>query len=159
MSRCKNEYKNVLFVLFIVLLVLTAGCQRVPEPDPESLAEQASLHSPVAGAFYVNGRVQGLPTTLLHQQRAYPRYRPLYYVREDGSLKEEVDGEALKLARDSGVKVIPGGFPFQRKQLCVEGDEARKAAIAGIARVVREHGYDGINIDFEIVKAAGGLPG
>ena len=37
----------------------------------------------------------------------------------------------------------------------MKGDEARKAAIAGIARVVGEHGYDGINIDFEIVKAAG----
>jgi hypothetical protein len=66
MSRCKDKYerskgkyKNVLLVLFIVLLVLTAGCQRVPEPVPESLVEQAALHSPVAGAFYVNGRGAG----------------------------------------------------------------------------------------------------
>jgi hypothetical protein len=66
MSRCKDKYerskgkyKNVLLVLFIMLLVLTAGCQRVPEPVPESLAEQAALYSPVAGAFYVNGRGAG----------------------------------------------------------------------------------------------------
>ncbi|HPZ44019.1 MAG TPA: glycosyl hydrolase family 18 protein [Bacillota bacterium] len=158
MSRCKNEYKNVLFVLFIVLLVLTAGCQRVPEPDPESLAEQASLHSPVAGAFYVNGRGAGASYDSFYINRELiHEVSPLwYYVREDGSLKEEVDGEALKLARDSGVKVIPlVAFLSNASSFVLKGDEARKAAIAGIARVVREHGYDGINIDFEIVKAAG----
>lgn len=33
--------------------------------------------------------------------------------------------------------------------------ETRKEVIAGISRIVREHNYDGINVDFEIVRAAG----
>ncbi|VFU14760.1 Glycoside hydrolase family 18 [anaerobic digester metagenome] len=165
MSRCKDKYerskgkyKNVLLVLFIMLLVLTSGCQRVPEPVPESLAEQAALYSPVAGAFYVNGRGAGASYGSFYSNRdLIHEVSPLwYYVREDGSLKEDVDGEALKLASDSGVKVIPlVAFLSNASSFVLKGVNAREAAIAGIARVVREHGYDGVNIDFEIVKAAG----
>ncbi len=162
MNKCKDKNKNVLLVLFIVLLVLTAGCKGAPGPAPESLPGQTALHSPVAGAFYVNGRVNGRGAgasydSFYSNRDLIREVSPLwYYVREDGSLKEGVDREALKLSGDSGVKVIPlVAFPSNASSVVLTRVEAREAAIAGIARVVREHGYDGINIDFEIVKVAG----
>ena len=113
-----------MFCLFYLLcLVLTAGCQRVPEPDPESFGG-ASIASTVllpVPSMSTDGGQGFLRPPFTSTESLSTRYRPLVLCPGRRQPKEEVDGEALKLARDSGVKVIPLVFPFQRKQPCVEG--------------------------------------
>lgn len=155
---CKEKYKVLALVSIIVFLVLSTGCGKAPQPAPERLPEKITPHRPVAGAFYVNGRENGGSYGSFYRNRGIiSEVSPLwYYVRKDGSLEEKMDREALALARDSGVKVIPlVAFPSNRSSAVLTGNEARKAAIANIVGVVREHNYDGINMDFEIVKSAG----
>lgn len=153
--RRKKRYK-VLLASLIVFLAFFAGCSRAFRPVPEKLPEQAAPHRPVACVFYLNGRGTGASYESFQRNRELiHEISPLwYFVREDGSLEENVDGEALRLARDGGVKVVPlVAFSSNRSSAVLTGSGAGEAAIANISRVVREHNYDGVNIDFEIVKS------
>lgn len=150
--------KIILLVLFIVIPLFTAGCGREPDPAPGSMPEQTAPHRPFVGAFYVNGRgAEDSYGSFYRNKDLISEVSPLwYYAMEDGSLKVEVDHEALRLARDSGVDVFPlVAFPSNRSSIVLTEDGARKAAVANIARVVEENSYSGINIDFELVKTAG----
>ncbi len=158
MSGFKEKHKIILLVLFIMLTLLTAECKREHDSVPGSMPEQTAPHRPVVGAFYVNGRGADTSYGSLYSNRdLISEVSPLwYYVREDGSLKEEIDHEALKSARDSGVNVIPlVAFPSNRSSIVLTEAGSREAAIANIARAVNENSYDGINMDFELVKTPG----
>lgn len=158
MSGFIEKHKIILLVLFIILTLFTAGGEREPDSAPGSMQEQTAPHRPVVGAFYVNGRGAETSYGSLYRNRDFiSEVSPLWYhVREDGSLKEEIDHEALKLARDSGVNVIPlVAFPSNRSSTVLTEAGPREAAIANIARAVNENSYDGINIDFELVKTPG----
>lgn len=158
MSGFKEKHKIILLVLFIMLTLLTAECKREHDSVPGSMPEQTAPHRPVVGAFYVNGRGADTSYGSLYSNRdLISEVSPLwYYVREDGSLKEEIDQEALKLARDSGVNVIPlVAFPSNRSSTVLTEAGPRETAIANIARAVKENNYGGINIDFELVKTPG----
>lgn len=158
MSRFKENHKIYLLVLLIMIPVLTAGCKRGPDSSPGSMPEQTAPHRPVVGAFYVNGRGAGASYgSFYHNRDLISEVSPLwYYVREDGSLQEEIDHEALELARDSGVNVIPlVAFPSNRSSTVLTEAAPGEAAIASITRAVEENSYGGINIDFELVKTPG----
>ncbi len=139
--------------------VLTAGCKQGPDSAaPGSMPERTAPHRPVVGAFYVNGRgAEASHGSFYRNRDLISEVSPLwYFVREDGSLKEEIDHEALKLARDSGVNVIPlVAFPSNRSSTVLTEAGPREAAIADITRAVEENSYGGINIDFELVKTPG----
>lgn len=159
MNRSDNvKYKIFTLVFLAVCLVFSAGCSRTFRSVPESRPEQAAPYRPVAAAFYVNGRGAGASyDSFCKHKDSIDEISPLwYYVNPDGSLEEEMDQEAFKLARDSGIKVIPlAAFPSNKSRAMLTDPGAGDAAVANISRVVRERGYDGINIDFEIVSWAG----
>lgn len=158
MSRLKEKHKIILLVLLMIIPVLTAGCRRGPDSAPGSMPGQTAPHRPVVGAFYVNGRgAEASYGSFCRDRELISEVSPLWhYVWEDGSLEEEVDHEALKLARDSGINVIPlVAFPSNKSSTVLTEDGPREAAIANIARAVEENSYDGINIDFELVKTPG----
>lgn len=155
---CREKYQIILLVFLILFMAFSAGCSRVPGHAPERPPEQAEPHRPAVGAFYVNGRGGSASYDSFSRNRSLvSEVSPLWYhVREDGSLEEEIDRGALKLARDSKVKVIPlVAFSSNRSSAVLTAPGPGETAIAAISRVVREHGYDGINIDFEIIKTAG----
>lgn len=158
MSNCKEKRKIFTLLFLALCLVFSAGCSRASRPVPESRLEQAAPYRPAAAAFYVNGRGPGASYDSFYRYKDHIReISPLwYYVHPDGSLEEEMDQEAFQLARDSGIKVIPlAAFSSNKSSAVLTDPGAMEAAIANISRVVRERGYDGMNIDFEIVSWAG----
>lgn len=158
MSRLKEKHKIILLVLFIILPVLTAGSKREADYASDIMPEQTAPQGPVVGAFYVNGRgAEASHGSFYRNRDLISEVSPLwYYVLEDGRLKEEIDHEALELARDSGVNVVPlVAFPSNRSSIVLTEAGPREAAIANIARAVEENSYGGISIDFELVKTPG----
>jgi len=66
-----------------------------------------------------------------------------------------VDTEALKIARERGIKVLPLVALHRGASSVLTNPPARHRALNNIARAVREKNYAGINIDIEIIKQYG----
>ncbi|MDD3654842.1 MAG: hypothetical protein PHO01_11820 [Desulfotomaculaceae bacterium] len=133
-ARHKEKLNMLLFFLLMVGLVLPAGCSRNYDPARENQLEQEMQYKPVTGAFYLNGRGTGssYESFCRHLDEVQVLSPLWYYVLEDGSLKEEIDQDALKLARDSGIKVIPLlVLASNRSSIVLTSPETRKEVIAG----------------------------
>ena len=147
----------LLMITLFAAFAFSSGCrERTKTPLVEQQKE--TLFRPVFCAFYVNGRGQGSSfASLQEHQGLIDELSPLWYrLRGDGTLDAEVDGEALELVREEGIKVIPLVALAGNKSSVVFTDPVvREAAVANISRVVRENGYDGINLDLEMIKTAG----
>ena len=70
----------------------------------------------------------------------------------------EVDPAYVKAARQSGMKIWPlvtnGGFDPELTTALLQNPEGRQHVAAALVQLVREYGFDGINLDFENVAAA-----
>lgn len=75
----------------------------------------------------------------------------------------DIDGgamasQAVQVARDAGLRVVPsivnGGFDPQRVSLVVNDPARRAQHIQDILALVRDNGYDGIDIDYESLNPA-----
>jgi spore germination protein len=102
-------------------------------------------------------RKQTLIDSLQEHKELIDELSPLWYrLQGNGTLDVEVNSEALALARAEGIKTIPLVALTGNKNSVVLTDPViRKAAVANISRVVRENGYDGINLDLEMIITAG----
>ena len=150
------------FAVLLALIIALAGVfiswsARKEIPPPADLKPEAVSSRLTLNGFYTNGRGTGSSYSFLAGRgRLLDEVSPLWYhVGGDGSLSSGVDREALELARQSGLKVIPlvALSPGGRRVLL--DPAARKKAAAAVAGAVREMGYDGVNIDFELIKRPG----
>jgi spore germination protein len=158
MKRYTYLMIRTLLVLTIFAILITAGCQKQPQTQ-EQPEEKAAPPLPVVSAFYVNGRGENSSfTSFCEHKDIIDELSPLWYrLGGDGTLEESVDSEALAIARENGIKVIPlVALAGNRSSGVLTDPVFRKAAADNISRVVRENGYDGINIDLEIIKSDGG---
>jgi spore germination protein len=153
--------RSTVWVLLIIALlaafVLSSGCREQTKTPLIERQEEAPPR-PVLCAFYVNGRGQGSSYDSLQEHKELiDELSPLWYrLQGNGTLDVEVDSEALALARAEGIKTIPLVALTGNKNSVVLTDPViRKAAVANISRVVRENGYDGINLDLEMIITAG----
>lgn len=151
--------KIIAALVSILLLawIFSAWYNRGTGPLSERLQPEETLSDLVFNGFYTNGRSPWTSYASLCNHRQYvDEISPLWYrVGGDGNLAEEVDYEALRLARENGIKVLPLAAlsPGGRKALL---DPATgKRAAENIARVVIEKNYEGINIDFELTREVG----
>ncbi len=149
--------KNLVFLMIILgLTIIPAGCGLTGNnrslPAPERKVTQ-----PEIGGFYVNdpGGFDSLPSLKTHRKELDELYPLWYHVRPDGSLEEEPVNEAIRIAHNNKIKIFPlvNVVPNQDAELL--NPRARDNAIANIVRVVKNHGYDGIDIDFEFVPTTG----
>lgn len=146
----------LLLAILVLALIHTAGCAKKPEPPIEETIPEARPYRPVLNSFYTNGRGPGASYESLSGHRQWiDEISPLWHhLGGDGNLTEEVDRESLKMAGESGIKVLPlvALHPGGGKVLLNQA--AGERAASNIARAVLENNYDGINIDLEIIKSA-----
>ena len=152
--------KLLLFLLtFTGVLLIPAGCQpQIQTPSTEQTEEKRVYQSQTVCAFYVNGRGEGSSfNSFVENRAAIDELSPLWYrLQGDGSLQEDVDSEALLLAEESGIKVIPLiALAGNRSREVLINPTARKAAVENIIRVMRDNSFDGVNIDLEIIRIEG----
>lgn len=141
----------------LLILLLAWFLNRVTVPLPEKIQSEDATPSLVFNGFYTNGRG---PWTSYASLRNHSQYvdeiSPLWYrVGKDGNLEEEIDYEALILARENGIKVIPLAALSPAGKQALLDPAAGKRAAENITRVVIEKNYAGINIDFELIRQVG----
>jgi spore germination protein YaaH len=81
-----------------------------------------------------------------------------YELAADGQITGGVNSKrALDTARDLGIRVVPSivnrGFSREAVLSAIGTPDARRAHIDAIANLVRNNGYDGIDIDYESLNA------
>lgn len=148
----------LLLVTLFAALIITAGCHEQPQPPIKQPEEKTFSPLPMVCAFYVNGRGNESSFTSFCEHKDYiDELSPLWYrLGGDGTLEENIDNEALAIARGSGIKVIPLiALAGNRSSVVLTDPVFRKAAVDNISRVVWENSYDGVNIDLEIIRSEG----
>lgn len=146
--------KKILLIMIIyAALLLSAGCAKIPDSQTPAFDE------PIFCGFYTDGSgpfssYASLAEQWPHIQEIFPLW---YYIRADGTIAEDIDQKALELAREKNIKVIPlVVFAANRSSIILIEPAARQRVVQDLIRIMHENGYDGINIDMEIVKGAGG---
>ncbi|HHW29723.1 MAG TPA: hypothetical protein GXX21_09260 [Syntrophomonadaceae bacterium] len=152
--------KLLLFLItFTGVLLFPAGCQpQMQAPSTEQTKEKRLPSSQTVCAFYVNGRGEGSSFSSFAENRgAIDELSPLWYrLQGDGTMQEDVDSEALVLAKESNTKVIPLiALAGNRSREVLINPAARKAAVENIIQLVRDNSFDGVNIDLEIIRSEG----
>jgi len=145
--------KLTLFVLVLAIIAAAFGCTAKAK-KPLTTPKPAR---PEVGGFYMNdpGGNDSLPSLKARSDVLNEVYPLWYHVRADGSLKEEPNAQAIKVARDNKVKIMPLINVVPNQDTVLRNPSARDNAISNIVRVVKDNNYDGVNIDFEFVPSAG----
>ncbi len=140
----------------VVLAAIMTGCAGGQKSSPIKDMPEIQPRRPAVCGFYTNGRGPWSSyTSLSGHFRQIDEISPLWYHLEgDGSLREEVDQEVLRLAWEKGIKILPlvAMGPGGRGTLL--DPQLREKAAFNIAGAILEKGYDGINIDIELIKTA-----
>ncbi|MDD4335334.1 MAG: glycosyl hydrolase family 18 protein [Desulfotomaculaceae bacterium] len=162
MKAADNETNHLMTVIACIIiasfiLFFSAGCAKKPDNQPTEISS-GSEPAPVFCGFYTNGSGPSSSYTSLAEHWPYMQeISPLwYYIWGDGTIEEEIDQQALALAREKNIKVIPlAALAYNRSSVVLTEPTARQTAVQNIIRIMRDNNYDGINIDIEIVKSAG----
>lgn len=143
----------VLLVLGGIFLPGSGG----PTSRPPVQPKPDQPHRLVFNGFYTNGREAWASCYSLSSHRQHiDEISPLWYhVGGNGSVSGEIDPEALRLARDSGIKILPlAALSPGGRDVLLDPGAAAKAA-GRIVQIVKEGNFDGVNIDFELIKKTG----
>jgi len=156
-----RQYRTLyLAIAFFLLAVSLSGCTG-------GCAGQSKPLNPAGGkmaviAFYENGwgsplQPSSLPSFQAHVQ-SIDIVAPFWFtVNMDGTVEDKHNQEAMDFARANNIPVFA---LFNNKKDVVPGNaamltdaDARAKSIAEIVSLVNKYGYDGINIDFEVMPA------
>ncbi|HUW63165.1 MAG TPA: glycosyl hydrolase family 18 protein, partial [Spirochaetia bacterium] len=79
-------------------------------------------------------------------------FSPLWYhVGADGSLKTEVQPQAVSVARKDKLKIIPLVNLVSNQDAILTNATARANAVNNLVQAVKSNNWDGLNIDFEFI--------
>lgn len=142
--------KLTIFVLIIIAAIAIINTAQQKKPLPEPLPE------PEVGGFFVNqpGPTDSLASFKTHSHLLDEIYPLWYSVRPDGSLRDKAIPEVIALAKKQGIKVIPLVNLVPSIDTVILDTKTRERAIANIVREVKQHNYDGVNIDFEFIPTS-----
>jgi spore germination protein YaaH len=109
---------------------------------------------PQVDAYYMNnpgGSDDSFPSLQAHTD-VLNEISPLWYhVKTDGSLDKEVNSQALALAKQNGVKVMPLVNLVPSQDAILHNTAAEDRAISNLTQEVKNNNYDGLDIDFEFI--------
>ncbi len=133
-----RRYCALLICLFFI--VSASGCGR-------GLRKQVD-------AYYLNNPGESddsFPSLRAHSD-VLNEISPLWYhVRPDGSLDKEVNTQALAVARQNGVRVIPLVNLVPSQDAILRDPAAEDRAISNLTQEVKANDYNGVDIDFEFI--------
>lgn len=144
--------KRILSIVLCAILVLTAsGCGAAAKKRLSDTLPKTGDARPIVVGYYVNdaGHYDSLPSLKTHVNLINEIHPLWYHVSTDGSLKKEVNAEAVTVAHQNGIKVIPLVNLVPSQDTILSDQNAQKKVIAALVDEVKTNNYDGIDIDFE----------
>lgn len=134
-----------------------ARTQKPRATQPTTPASPAQPKRPEVGGFYVNepGEFDSLPSLKSHADILDELYPLWYHAKPDGSIEEEANQEAIRVAKSHKIRIFPLVNVVPSQDSVLIDPKARDNAIANIVRIVKQNNYDGINIDFEFMPETG----
>ena len=176
----RNLNFSFLLAGLLAIAVLAIGCsseQPVPAPEPTLVAAVASEPTPVPTnapePTIIEVHTPGFDVSIwapvagfLEQQTMQQNADVLdevnffwYTLGADGGIDGGImAAEAVRVAREAGLRIVPsilnGGFDAQRVSDVVNDPTRRAQHIADILALVRDNGFDGIDIDYESLNPA-----
>lgn len=140
-----NSVKN-----FVPIVALGLALLFITAPHQASAMETAAWVPWFSGA-------NGTKTAIKNIDKIDVVYLFVYEVNADGTLKNRVNFEdkkwkdLIKAAKDNHTKVIPtvAWFDGYNIDQTLSSPDKRAAHVALIAQMVKDNGFDGVNIDYE----------
>ncbi|MDU4961047.1 MAG: glycosyl hydrolase family 18 protein [Sporomusaceae bacterium] len=161
------RYSKIFVVALAALLVAGmawGGCgqQAAPKPLPEQPGEPAAAQYPRLIIGYYENPWPGTPdkTGSFPSMKAYGQHMtavaPFWYrAKADGTLDAKESELVLAAARQQGLKIYPLITNRSGATDQLLGNAAvRSKVIGNIVKLVQDKQYDGVNIDFELLKPA-----
>lgn len=144
--------KILSFFICMILVIGASGCStaaKKPVPNTNPPGTVSTRHTVVG--YYVNdvGHFDSLPSLKAHADLLNEVHPLWYHVSPDGSIKKEVNKEAIAVAHQNGIKVIPLINLVPSQDAILLNQVAQDKAIANLVQEVKANNYDGIDIDFE----------
>jgi len=138
-------------LLCLLLLATCVGCSK----GNKKLLGDTKVR-PIVVGFYANdiGGNDSLPSLKDHANLLNEIHPLWYHVNPDGSLTKEINYEAVKTARDKGVKIIPLVNVVPSQDAVLLDEAAQDRAVANLVQEVKTNDYDGLDIDFEFFPAS-----
>jgi spore germination protein YaaH len=129
-----------------------SGCSTAAKkPLSETNPPGAVSTRPTVVGYYVNdvGHFDSLPSLKAHADLLNEIHPLWYHVSPDGSMKKEVSQQAIAVARQNGVKIIPLVNLVPSQDAVLLDQSIQDKVIADLVNEVKVNNYDGIDIDFE----------
>lgn len=150
----------LLLVIFLVTAVAVAGgCTKKPAPKPLPGTPGAVVKPPRMVIGYYENPWPGTPekTGSFPSMKTFGKSMsavgPFWYkATADGTLETKDSQQVLDAAKGMGLKIFPLVTNKTGATDAVLGDPATRTKVTdNIVKVVQDKGYDGINIDFELL--------
>ncbi|HEY8395088.1 MAG TPA: glycosyl hydrolase family 18 protein [Thermaerobacter sp.] len=146
-------------VVLLALALVPRATGPGPAGEPGPLRKPAARERPEVLGFFENGWSPVFGDSFPSVRRRpdlIDTISPFWYsVRSDGSLDAlEVRDEVLAFARRHGITVVPLVNLLQsggNEAGFLVDPQARQRAVAALVEEIRKRGYDGINVDFELL--------
>lgn len=161
------RYSNIILIVVGIMFLFTAtmllgSCRKqqpAPKPLPGSPADMAAPMPPRMVLGYYENPWPGTPdvTGSLPSMKAFGKSMtgvgPFWYrATSDGTLEARDSQLVHDTAKGLGLKLYPLITNKTGATEAVLGDPATRSKVVGnIVKLVKEKGYDGVNIDFELL--------
>jgi hypothetical protein len=102
--------KILSFFICMILVIAASGCSAGAKKPLKATDPPVAVSTrPSVVGYYVNdvGHYDSLPSLKSHADLLNEIHPLWYHVSPDGSLKKEVNSEAIAVARQNGIKIIP----------------------------------------------------
>ncbi|HWP98660.1 MAG TPA: glycosyl hydrolase family 18 protein [Syntrophomonadaceae bacterium] len=144
-----------LFAFFICISIVFGafGCAGTAK---KPLSKTAAKPRPEVIGFYVNGTGQydSLKSLSAHADVIDEIHPQWYHVKPDGSIEKTVNSQAINVAKQNGIKVIPLVDLVPSQDAILLDQAAQDKAIANLVQEVKANNYSGLDIDFEFFPIA-----
>jgi spore germination protein YaaH len=142
--------KRILSLFICMILIVGAsGCSGASKKplDPNA----AATTRPIVVGYYANdaGQFDSLPSVKAHSNLLNEIHPLWYHVSPDGSLKKEINADAITVAHQNGIKVIPLVNLVPSQDAILLNQPAQDKLMTNLVNEVKTNNYDGIDIDFE----------
>lgn len=154
----------VLIIFSLTALLLFSGCSKTPAPKPSLPTPPQDAGSKAPAAHMVIGYYENPWPGTPDQTGSFPSMKahansmshvaPFWYkATKDGTLETKESQIVYDTAKQAGLKIFPlVTYKTGAIDTVLSDPAIRTKTIENIIKIVKEKPYDGVNIDFELLK-------
>ncbi|MGI6092416.1 MAG: glycosyl hydrolase family 18 protein [Negativicutes bacterium] len=163
----------VLIMFIMTTAILLGGCSQAPAPKPSLPMDPVNEGSKASGdaaaplpanmviGYYENpwpntpDQVGSFPSMKAHA-KSMSHVAPFWYkATKEGTLETKESQQVYDTAKQAGLKIFPLiTYKTGAIEIILSDPAIRTKTIDNIVKVVNDKPYDGVNIDFELLKPA-----